>query len=145
MRRSMHLFVSSSPDLAPEREVLGQAVTGLPVSIGWEIKHTPGPSEDAWEGLAFIDSCDLYLILLGADFAAPMGLEWERARRTRRPMLAYRKERRHSPSAQSLLRQSNVPWTEFESPGELKGRITRALARLLLDRGEQLGLHVEDV
>ncbi len=34
MARPIRLFVSSSPDLAAEREALGQAVAELPVSVG---------------------------------------------------------------------------------------------------------------
>jgi hypothetical protein len=137
--RSIRLFVSSSPDLAPEREALGQAVAELPISSGWEIRHTPRPGEDIREALDFIERGDLYLVVLGADFAAPMGLEWRGALGTGKPVLAYRKRVLHSPSAQTLLRQSDVTWTPFESPQELKALVTRALARILLDRGTNWG------
>ena len=145
MARSIRLFVSSSPDLAAEREALGQAVAELPISTGWELKHTPDVGEDGREALAFIGHCDLYSTVLGSDFAAPMGLEWEWARKAGKPVLAFLKRRRRSPSAQSHLRNSTVAWTEFESAIELKGRLTRALAQILLDRGEQFGLHLDDI
>jgi len=145
MARPIRLFVSSSPDLAPEREALGQAVAELPVSVGWEIKHTPRPGEDALELLAFVERCDLYLVVLGADFAAPMGLEWRQAQGAGKALLAYRKRVLYSPSAQALLRQSDVAWTEFQSPQELKVQVTRALAQAVLDRGEQFGLHLDEV
>ncbi|NIV29854.1 MAG: hypothetical protein GWN58_10210 [Anaerolineae bacterium] len=145
MSKPIHLFVSSSPDLAPEREALGQAVAELPISLGWEVRHTPGPGEKIDEALDFIESGDLYLFVLGADFAAPMGLEWGGALGTGQPVLAYRKRVLHSPSAQTLLRHSDVAWTPFESPQELKTLVTRALARILLDREEQWGLHLDEV
>jgi hypothetical protein len=145
MARPIRLFVSSSPDLALEREALGQAVAELPVPVGWEVKHTPRPGDDAHGPLAFARRCDLYLVVLGADFAAPMGLEWRQALGAGKPLLAYRKRVLHSPSAQALLRQSDVAWTEFESPQELKAQATRALAQVILDRGEQFGLHIDDV
>jgi hypothetical protein len=76
MPRAIYLFISSSPDLAIEREALGQAVAELPISAGFEIRHTvPGEAADIGETLAFIEQCDLYVIVLGADFAAPMGIE----------------------------------------------------------------------
>jgi hypothetical protein len=125
--------------------MVGQAVAELPISVGWEIKHTPRQDEDTGEPLEFIGQCDLFLVVLGADFAAPMGLEWRRALGAGRPVLAYRKRVPHSPSAQSLLRQSDVTWTEFESPQELKTLLARALAQVVLDRGEQFGLHLDDV
>jgi hypothetical protein len=149
---AIQLFVSSSPDLAAEREALGQAVAELPVSMGFEIRHTrPGEAADISEALAFIERCDLYLIVLGADFAAPMGIEWRRAQEARKPTLAYAKRELHSPSAQKLLRESGiaretgVAWESFESPQALKAHATQALAQMLLDRGEILGLHVDDV
>jgi hypothetical protein len=141
----IRLFISSSPDLVAEREALGQAVAELPVSMGWEIEHTPGAGESAHDALAFIERCDLYLIVLGADFAAPMGLEWQRAQDALKPILAYRKRELHSPSAQSLLRHADIVWTAFESPAELKAEVTRGLAQVLPDRGEQLGLHLSDI
>jgi hypothetical protein len=145
MTRSIRLFVSSSPDLAPEREALGQAVAELPISLGWEIRHTPRPGEEAREALDFVEHCDLYLVVLGADFAAPMGLEWRGAVGAGRPVLAYEKRVLHSPAAHTLLRQSDVAWTPFESPQELKALVTRALAQTLLKQGEQYGLHLDEV
>jgi len=127
--RPVRLFISSSPDLAAEREALGQAVAELPISVGFEIGHTtPDESANIDETLAFIEQCDLYLIVLGADFAAPMGLEWQRAQGALRPTLAYAKRELHSPSAQKLLRESGVAWTPFETP-----------------QGETFGLHVDDI
>lgn len=140
-----HLFISSSPELALEREALGQAVAELPVSFGWQVKHTPRAGQDAQEGLVFIEHCDLFLVVLGCDFAAPMGLEWEHALRTRRPILAYRKAVLRSPSAQGLLRRPNVSWTEYHSLHQLKERFSQALAKYLLDHAEQVGLQLDDV
>jgi hypothetical protein len=146
MAGPIYLFVSSSPDLAAEREALGQAVAELPISVGFEIMHTkPGETDDIDETLAFIERCDLYVIVLGGDFAAPMGLEWQRSQNTLRPTLAYAKRELHSPSAQKLLRESGMTWTPFDSPHTLKPHATQALAQMILERGERLGLHVEDV
>lgn len=129
----------------PEREALGQAVAELPISTGWEIKHTPDSGGDAQPALDFIARCDLFLIMLGGDFAAPMGLEWRQAQRAHRPMLAYCKERHHSPSARWLLRNCELVWSDFRSAAELKTLVKRDLAGVLLDRGEEVGLHLDDV
>jgi len=145
MTEPIRLFVSSSPDLAPEREALGQAVAELPVSVGWEIKHTPRPGEGVDEALDFLEGCDLFLVVLGADFAAPMGLEWRTALSGGKRALAFRKRVLYSPSAQRLLGEWDVAWTAFEAPRELKAHATQALARVLLDRGEEFGLHLDDV
>jgi hypothetical protein len=143
---TIRLFASSSPDLAAEREALGQAVAELPISVGFEIMHTrPSEAADIGEALAFIEQCDLYVIVLGADFAAPMGIEWQRSQDALKPTLAYAKRELHSPSAQKLLRESGIAWESFESPQALKAHAAQALAQMLLDQGETFGLHVDDV
>ena len=145
MSKPIRLFISSSPDLVAEREAVGQAVAGLPVAVGWEIKHTPRAGEEPLEAQAFVEHCDLLLVVLGADLAAPMGLEWQEAWSAGKRVLAYCKQVLHSPAAQAVLRQPGVAWTEFRSPQQLKAQVTRDLARALLEQGERLGLLVEDV
>lgn len=145
MPRPFHLFASNSPDLAAEREALGRAVAELPVAVAWEIRHTPRTGAGVKEALAFIDTCDLYLMVLGADLHAPMGLEWQRAQAALRPTRAFASGGLHSPSAQAMLRRREIGWTWFETPREVEGHVMRLLARLLLDQGETFGLHVNDV
>jgi hypothetical protein len=145
MSRPIRLFVSSSPGLAPEREMVGQAVADLPVEVGWEIKHTVRPGEDDRAALTFVERCDFYLLLLGGDFAAPMGLELRGAQRQGKHVLAYRKNVPHSPSARQLLRRSDIAWTTFQTPAELKREASQALAEAILEQGERLGLHVNEV
>ncbi len=141
----IRLYVSSSPDMEPEREAVGRAVASLPISTGWEIHHTPHPEEPLDQALALAASCDLFVVLLGADFAAPMGGEWRQAMESRRVVLAFHREGLHSPSGEWALRQRDVAWEPFSSAQELEGLLARRLARALLDRGERLGLRVEDV
>jgi hypothetical protein len=143
--RSICIFASSSPELAPEREYLGQAVAELPISVGCDIRHTPSLGDDIDEALSFVDECDVYILVLGADFAAPMGLEWNRVRLSRRTLIAFRKRVLRSPSAQKLVREAEVSWGDFETPSDLKAMARRQLAQLILDRGEEFGLHVADV
>jgi hypothetical protein len=145
LARSIRIFASSSPDLASERECLGQAVAELPISVRCDVHHTPSVGEDVDEVLSFVDDCDVYILVLGADFAAPMGLEWNRARLSRRKLIAFRKRVLRSPSAQKLVREAGASWHEFETPSDLKALVGRQLARLILDQGEEFGLHLGDV
>ncbi len=149
MPESIELFVCSSPELVTEREALGQAVAELPIALGWVIKHTAHAGQNGdqitEEELAFIERCDIFVMMLGADFSAPMGLEWEQALRSNRPIMAYCKDVLHSPSAQRLLRQSPVSWMEFKTTFELKSHFSRALAKHLLDRSTSFGLQLKDV
>ncbi|MCX7683122.1 MAG: DUF4062 domain-containing protein, partial [Anaerolineae bacterium] len=91
MARTIKLFVSSSPELEEEREMVGQVVAGLPVAQRWDIRHTPRPHESVTDALSFVAGCDLYVLGLGTAFAAPMGAEWNDALRTGRAVLTYRK------------------------------------------------------
>jgi hypothetical protein len=145
MSRGIRLFVSSSPDLVAEREAVSQAVAELPIAVGWEIKHTPRTEGESLEAQPFVERCDLFLVLLGADFAAPMGLEWQGAVSAGKPVLAYCKQVLHSPAAQAALRRTEVAWTEFRSAQQLKAQVTRRLAQAVLDQGEHFGLLLEDV
>jgi hypothetical protein len=143
--RSIRIFASSSPDLAPERECLGQAVAELPISIRCDVHHTPSLGEDVDDALSFVDECDVYILVLGADFAAPMGLEWNRARLSRREVVAFRNRGLRSPSAQKLVREAGASWHEFETPSGLTALASNQLAQLILGRGEEFGLHLGDV
>lgn len=145
MRRPIRLYVSSSPDLALEREALGRVAARLPVTTGWEIRHTPRAGESEEEALAFVSSCDLYVVLLGADFAAPMGSEWARAKAHQRLTLAFSKQVLRSPSAQWAYQQRGVEWEPFASAEELERTLIQRLAQALLEIGERVGLHVDDV
>ncbi len=145
MANTINLYISVSPGLVAEREALAQAAAELPVSLGWEIRHTPRAGETAQHLLDVVSSCDLYMIVLGADFAAPMGLELERARTLGKPLLAYRQAAVYTPSAQNLLQRFDPGWTRFEVAHRLKQMARRDLAGLLLDIGEQVGLHVNEV
>ncbi len=145
MANPIRLFVSSSPEVAAEREALGQVAAELPILVGWEIKHTPGPGDAIAEALAFAGECDLFLVILGSDFAAPMGLEWQLARDSGAAVMPYRKRVMTSPSAQSLLRRREVDWVLFGDVAEFKAQVTTDLAQAVLDRAERFGLHLDEV
>ncbi len=145
MARAVRLFISSSPDLTSEREALGRAVAALPVSVGWEIKHTPRVGEDALEAAEFIERADFIVCALGADFAAPMGYEWSRAPSVGATVLAYAKRELQSPSAQAALREGALTPQPFASPAELAALVTRKLVRGLLDGSARFGLELAEI
>ncbi len=145
MGRKICLFVSSSRELEAEREIVGQVVAELPISRGWEIRHTSHTGEPLDSLREAIERADLYLIILGQDASAPIGQEWEFARRLNKPTLAYRKEVSYSPSAQYFLRVSKFEWKVFREAEELRKDLARALAQELLDLKNRYGLFPEDV
>jgi len=145
MSKPIHLCVSSSPELQGERATVGQVVAGLPLTIGWRIDHTPMPGEFSRDPGTRVAECDLYALILGHDFAAPMGLELRRALDRGLEPMAFWKRCNCSPSARDALRQLGSEWHIFASLGQLRTAFLRRIVHALLQRGTRLGLHVEDV
>jgi hypothetical protein len=145
MARSIQLYISSSPSLQPEREVVGQVVAELPLDIGWDIGHTPYSAEDGSQGELRAASCDLYVLVLGHDFAAPMGAEYRQAKRAGCAAMAYRKEYTRSPSAVEAVRRLDLAWRAFSEPDELRRLLRRDLLQALLQRAGQLGLALDEL
>jgi hypothetical protein len=156
----IHLYVSSSSELVAEREAIGQIVAGLPVTLGWQISHTPlssSPAQDASAMLGtaelgmLIEDCDLYALVLGQDLTAPMGFEVRSAlARSRRPkgahlLGAYRKECTRSPSARDAVRTLEVSWQPYSNLAAFGAEFRRDLLRTLLDVGPSLGLVLVDM
>ena len=73
------LYVSAAAEMDPECELLGQMLAALPRSARWTIKRTPGSGEPANPDLTALRSATAYVMLLGADLVAPMGVEWTAA------------------------------------------------------------------
>jgi hypothetical protein len=161
MSGPIHLYVSSSSELAAEREAIGQIVAGLPMTLGWEISHTPLPSLHAQETSILlgnaelgrrIEAFDLYALVLGRDLTAPMGFEVRSAlARGKRPkggghfLGSYRKECIRSPSARDAVRTLEVAWHPYSKLAEFVEVFRRDLLRKLLDVGPSLGLVLVDM
>jgi hypothetical protein len=142
MARPIHLFVSSSPELQAEREIVGQVVAKLPLTIGWRIDHTPSPGSP---GSGDVARCDLYVLILGQDFAAPMGAELRQATAVGRSPLAYRKRCTHSPSSQDALRRLQIAWRSFSALDELRAAFTQDLLQAMLRQATELGLELGEL
>ena len=139
MPEPIHLFVSSSHDLQMERDVLGQVVAEVPLTLGWQIAHTPA------DDMARVRQCDLYVLLLGQDFSAPMGAELQQAQAIGRRPLAYRKRCTRSPSSQDAIRRLDVAWRSFSTLHALRTLLSRDLLQALLQRAVRLGLDLAEL
>jgi hypothetical protein len=146
MPKPIHLYVSSSPDRTVEREVIAQVVAALPVAIGWRIGHTPLPGQLGSEGVVTVEECDLYALLLGHDFAAPMGQELRLVRALgRAPFGVYRYACTHSPSAQEAMRTLDLTWHRYASVDDLRATFRRDLLKAVLEQATTLGLALGEV
>jgi hypothetical protein len=138
MPTQVRLFVSAGPELEPAREMLGRALADLPVNVGWVIKRTPDVDSVA--------ECHLFLLLFGSDIWAPVGLELFWARRTEKPILAYRSARARTPAGQVFVQaNSDLEWTGFADLGALRRAFVRDVGRFLLRHGERYGVTLTEM
>jgi hypothetical protein len=142
MAERLRLFVSAGPDLETEREIIGQAVARLPVSLGWTIKRTPRRGQPLTPALEAIWACDFYVLLLGTDIRAPVGLELITARRARRTILALIKEETaRTPAARVFIKDAQLSWEPFRSGQELESLIQKTLAQRILEGAESYAIN----
>ncbi len=145
MTKPIHLFVSSSPDLVEEREMVGQVIAQIGLNIGWRIGHTPRLGAEAEERALWVEECDIYAILLGQDFAAPMGEELLKVLSKQVKPLAYHKLRTPSPSTLNTLHHIPLRWKHFVTPAQFRTLFTRDLLKALIDQAEKLELNLADL
>ncbi|HEY64794.1 MAG TPA: hypothetical protein G4O02_09510 [Caldilineae bacterium] len=144
MSTRFHLFVSAGPDLDVEREVIGRVVAALPVQLGWEIKRTPPPGKATPSGLDVVARCDLFFLIIGHDISAPVGVEWDTARRSGRRVVPLVRRGAHTPAANIFLRETRLEWQTFESVSELERLVRAALVDVLLERAIDFRLTPEE-
>ena len=108
MANRLRIFISAGPDLEVEREVIGKAIAGLPVSLGWVIKYTPRLNEPLAPALEAVAASHFYALLLGRDITAPVGSELYTARQGGNRILAFLKDGPRTPAAQVFVRDSSL-------------------------------------
>ena len=133
MSTSIRLFISGGPDQDPAREVLGQALAEYPVNVGWVIKRTP--DVDA------VAECHLFVLLMGFDIWAPVGLELWWALRTEKPILAYDQQVVRTPAGQVFWQENaGLDWTRGADPISLCRLVMADLNRFSLTHAQRYGL-----
>jgi len=134
----VRLFVSGGPDQEPARELLGRALAELPVNVGWVIKRTPN--------IEAVPECHLFMLLMGPDIWAPVGLELWWARRTEKPILAYRANGMHTPAGQVFLQENALlDWKVYGDLPGLRRAVLRDLSRFLISHADRYGVTVMEV
>jgi hypothetical protein len=141
MADEVWVYISAGPDLQREREILGRAVTEVPVPLGWRVVQSP--TGDAPADLEAAARADVHLLLLGSDIRAPVGREWIAARRAgRRPVPLLKQGVLQTPAAQSFQRyiEEQVAWRPFQDSAELRRLGLRLLADHILARAQHYAL-----
>jgi hypothetical protein len=140
------LYISAAPDLKREREILGRAVTEIPVTLRWRIVQSP--SRDDPIDLAAVSGADLHLLLLGSDIRAPVGLEWVIARRDGHwPVPFLKRGVLRTPAAESFVRYigEQASWHSFRDAADLRLQALRLLAHHILERAVYYALSAEEL
>jgi hypothetical protein len=144
MADRLRIFVSVGPDLEAEREVVGQAIASLPISLGWEIKYTPFRGERSDPSAEVVANCDFYALLLGADISAPMGSELRTAMTTGKRIIAFLKEGPRTAAARFFARQSGVAWMRFGNEESLRRPLQKSVVGQILEAPEEYRITVAD-
>ena len=147
MRHPIKLYVSAGPDLEAERDVIGQVVAGLPITLGWEIGRTPWPGQEMSGTSVHVTpyNCDFFVFLLGRDITAPAGSEWREAQTVRHPILPLLKRVPRSPAGLAFQHLGAGLWVPFTGPADVARRVRPWLIRHLLDRQQHFGLLLPEV
>ncbi|MEJ2264718.1 MAG: hypothetical protein P8X95_14840 [Anaerolineales bacterium] len=135
------LYISAAQDLEYERDLIGRAVTEVPVSLGWRVEQTP--HTDKSPDLEAIAHADVHLLLLGGDIRAPVGLELLVARRAgNKPVFLMKKDAMHTPAAEVFRREisKRETWQTFKDISDLRYQVLDLLAGHLLDQATRYAL-----
>jgi len=145
MSRRISVYVSATPDLESEREVIGEALAKFVLPLSWEIRRTPHRGEQDLTSLALVGSSDFFLVLLGQDVTAPIGAELAEALAHRVPLLALVKNTPHTPAGQFFRTATIYDWARFNDARELRLLVMRYLAEHLAERPLTYGLSPDEL
>ncbi len=146
MEKQLAIYVSASPEMDAECELLGQLLAGLSKSVKWIIKRTPGRYERGNPDIRALRTSQFYLILLGMDIMAPIGVELTAARSSDLVIFAYRKiSVPASPAAAVFAHEANLAWESYKVPQEFIKHLEKALISQILRRSPGYGLELADL
>lgn len=146
MTQELAIYMSAAPEADSECELVGQLLAGLLQSARWNIKRTPTGREHANPDLDALARSQFYLILLGSDIVAPMGVELRAAQAHGVPVLAYRGTRWvPTPAASAFAQQAGPLWRTYTAPHQFIRDFERRLIGMLIEGTPGYGLAVEDL
>jgi hypothetical protein len=132
MQSQLTLYISAAPELKDEREALGRLVPSIPTTLGWQIVYTPH-SDQAFDAEA-VARADVHLLVLGADIKAPVGWEWEIARRAGRRPAMFRHDGLRTMAGDAFVRtlEPLVTWHPYRDTPDLVRQVATLLGEHLL-------------
>ncbi len=137
----MKLYISAASDLVLERDLLGRAVTEIPVDLNWRIEQSPLFSQPLDYNL--LATADLHFLLLGNDIKAPIGQEWLMARRAgHMPVTFLKSGPSRTMAAQDFMRfiELSTSWRPFDSAESLRRQALLLMIEHIKNRSAHLSL-----
>ncbi len=136
MAEQLLLYISAAPQLRAERDMLARLISNVPTSLGWNIQQTPA-STDREPDLDAAQRAHLFMLILGSDIQAPMGLEWMAAQRSGVPTLLW--YHANAPQTQAAigfmrLAAKHARWLPFTNTGDLCRQVMRQIVEHLVAR-----------
>jgi hypothetical protein len=146
MDKLLAIYVSAAHEMDAECELLGQMLAGLTPAVRWVVRRTPTHTGAANPDLEALRSSQFYLLLLGRDIVAPMGVEWMAARDAHLSAYAYRSASAiPSPAATAFARNAGASWVSYASPLDLRRQVERTLIETLIQGTPGYGLDLADI
>lgn len=146
MAAELSVYVSASAEMDVECELLGQMLANMTRTLRWTIKRTPGRHEFANPDLEALRDSHFYVILMGSDITAPVGVEWRAAQEAGITTYAFRNvERVATPAASVFVHSTEAAWEFYHTPHEFVRRFERELIDRLLEGTPGYGLDLADL
>jgi len=143
---ALSLYISASPEMDAECELVGQALAQMSRTIHWTIKRTPSPGSVGDLDWEVLQTCELYLILLGMDVMAPMGVEYEMMQRRGVRCFAYlNRSATASPAASYFGRHARAQWNAYKTAHEFARDFEQALITELIQGTPGYGLGLPEI
>jgi len=144
--RELALYVSAASEMDAECELLGRMLANMPKGIRWLIKRTPGSFDPAVVDLETLRQSDFFLLLLGMDAVAPIGIEWREAHHRVAQHYCYHcQDRTPSPAATHFMRNEGIHWTEYGTPHAFIRHFEPRLITELVQGTPGYGLDMDDI
>lgn len=137
--RPVTIYISAASELTAERDALARMIAELPVTLAWRILQTPAGSEPL--DLEALAMADVYILVMGTDIRAPVGLEWDTARRTRRLSWVFlKRDIPRTPAGQVFINTVDHAWRSFSDAADLSQQVQRMLAEHFLQHAIRYAL-----
>jgi len=127
------LYISAAPYLTTEREVLSRATAEIPTSLGWRVTQTPAVNEPL--DLEAAAAAHVHLLVLSSDIRAPLGAEWQAARRAgHMPVLFLQQAVPRTLAALAFVREleRHTAWRSYRDAADLHRQALALLTEHIL-------------